>query len=52
VFDDFIPAISNQQTLFSYSDQKDLWIPMLQKAYAKTQKNYLSVEIGDTAEMA
>ena len=48
VLDDWIPVVSGKPA-FSQAKGPELWVLLLEKAYAKAYKSYLNLEGGDPA---
>jgi len=48
VLDDYIPCINGLSgPIFSNNHSNELWVILLEKAYAKTYGNYIAIEGGD-----
>lgn len=52
VLDDFFPCIKQNDKfvpVFSRANGEELWVLLLEKAYAKSYGNYMKIEAGDPA---
>lgn len=48
--DDYIPCYYNAGPMFSRSNGDELWVLLLEKAYAKVHGNYYSLRFGLTQD--
>lgn len=46
ILDDYFPCMPLDQPIFSYSESEDLWVLILEKAYAKKYGSYAKIERG------
>ena len=52
ILDDFLPIVKNTDTLrFSKPDKEEIWLPLMEKAFAKTHGGYGSLITCDVSEV-
>ena len=52
ILDDFLPLVKDTTTLrFAKPDKEEIWLPLLEKAFAKTHGGYGSLITCDVAEV-
>lgn len=47
VIDDWIPTFAGAPTFAGFNDGSDLWVMLLEKAWAKLHRTYEAIEVGD-----